>query len=69
MRRLARQAGLRLVKNRSRDDRLPDFGGYMLLDDCNVLVWGCMPHQYSLKLEDIGKAIETPAASHPRRAA
>jgi hypothetical protein len=53
-RRLARQRGLKLIKNRSRDDRLPNYRGFMLLYiDTNNIAAGCFQNVYDLNLDEV----------------
>ena len=41
LRRAARRQGLNLEKSRTRDPRALDCGKYWLLDDRNIVVYGC----------------------------
>ena len=53
----------RLIKSRSRDDRVLGYGGFMILDKWkNVVVDGAVPHAFSLSLDDV----ETLTKNRPR---
>lgn len=54
LRRSLKRMGYRLKKNRTRDPRVPSFGGYMILDLCtNCVVMGASPFSFSLTLDDV----------------
>ncbi len=54
LRRMAERQGFRLIKNRRRDPRAYDFGGYMILDpENNGVVAGHTPTAFSFTLNDV----------------
>jgi hypothetical protein len=60
LRRLARKSDLRLVRSRSRNPDLPQYGGYGLVDPFrNAWVYGSHPHAFSATLEDVEAWLST----------
>jgi hypothetical protein len=53
LRRMAQRQLLRLEKSRRRDPKAPDFNGYMLIDDRNVVVLGAYDFAYSATLDQV----------------
>jgi hypothetical protein len=52
--RLAHAQGLALKKSRTRNERSPSFGGYMLLDArSGAVVAGGHPFEFSMSLDDV----------------
>src|SRR5579859_2201461 len=59
LRRIAERRGLRLEKSRRRDQRAPDYNGFMLVDAYkNTVVLGATHFAYSASLEDVEAFLE-----------
>ena len=58
---MAERQGLKLVKSRRRDPRSIGYGGFMLVDDRNVVVLGGTPHEYCANIEQVEAYLTQPA--------
>jgi hypothetical protein len=64
VRHLAKRSGFVVRKSRSRNPNSPEFGGFMLINDRNVLVIG---RDYSETLDDIQDWLTNPESAFARR--
>lgn len=66
IRRIAKRDGERLVKSRTRNPELPEYGSYMVVDQNNTVVMGGYGH---MSLDDIEKSYADFEASEAKTAA
>ena len=57
---MAKRQGLQLTKSRTRDPYAIDYGGYMLVGERNVAVYGAEPRAWCATLDDIEHWLTTP---------
>lgn len=62
LRRMAQRQGLQLVKSRRRDPRAIGYGGFMLVDDRNVAVYGEVDSARALDLDQVEDYLTTDKA-------
>lgn len=60
VRRRLKRLGCRLYKSRVRDPRRLEYGGYLVQNDNNCIVFGGEYHFYSATLQDVEKWLDTP---------
>jgi len=59
VRRRLKRLECRLFKSRVRDPRRLEYGGYLVQDDCNRVVFGGAYHFYSASLQDVEEWLDT----------